>query len=152
MFPSQKSLRTRAVSIGPSGFNGAGMFPSQKCLHGRNHGAYRRASMGPGCFHRRNAVTPCGTCLTLVLQWGRDVSIPEMVAVESVQAMIAPLQWGRDVSIPEIRSYRTSRKAATSLQWARDVSIPEIQLDIPSRSPRIELQWGRDVSIPEIIK
>ena len=35
-------------------FNGAGMFPSQKCEGMHPHGGDQLASMGPGCFHPRN--------------------------------------------------------------------------------------------------
>src|SRR5450759_116184 len=60
-------------------FNGAGMFPSQKFEHIEVEIGSIRASMGPGCFHPRNL---SGVLQfhngTAVLQWGRDVSIPEM--------------------------------------------------------------------------
>ena len=53
------------------------------CFHPRNKivsGVYQRvvrASMGPGCFHPRNDEPRPGIGLSR-LQWGRDVSIPEM--------------------------------------------------------------------------
>ena len=34
--------------------------------------------MGPGCFHPRNRMSPSDPTQFVVLQWGRDVSIPEM--------------------------------------------------------------------------
>src|ERR1017187_8611692 len=34
--------------------------------------------MGPGCFHPRNYLDPTKVTAAMVLQWGRDVSIPEM--------------------------------------------------------------------------
>ena len=36
------------------------------------------------------------------LQWGRDVSIPEILPARRNVDPTIPLQWGRDVSIPEI--------------------------------------------------
>ena len=38
------------------------------------------------------------------LQWGRDVSIPEIELLQAEGDYLPLLQWGRDVSIPEIRS------------------------------------------------
>src|ERR1035441_68230 len=99
MFPSQKS----AVETRRKGrkvcFNGAGMFPSQKCavavsgrrgkvmasmgpgcFHPRNtslrrsHRPLRHASMGPGCFHPRNQKWLTRQSEGEKLQWGRDVS------------------------------------------------------------------------------
>ena len=85
-----------------AGFNGAGMFPSQKsansvtgyvrgrasmgpgCFHPRNDRARRRAtrwtraSMGPGCFHPRNRLGAPEWNRAISLQWGRDISIPEI--------------------------------------------------------------------------
>ena len=36
------------------------------------------ASMGPGCFYPGNEVTGADMLLLTLLQWGRDVSIPEI--------------------------------------------------------------------------
>src|ERR1039457_4402683 len=60
-------------------FNGAGMFPSQKSP-------------------QREPITP----QSLKVQWGRDVSIPEILYDSGIKAADIRLQWGRDVSIPEI--------------------------------------------------
>src|ERR1035441_1578643 len=63
---------------GRSGFNGAGMFLSRKYGELDETDPSRLASMGPGCFYPGNAYgggTPGGSRW---LQWGRDVSIPEM--------------------------------------------------------------------------
>ena len=40
---------------------------------------------------------------------------------------ITALQWGRDVSIPEMSDYRYRLLKEEPLQWGRDVSIPEIR-------------------------
>src|ERR1035437_633614 len=65
--------RGKRASLGPG------------CFHPRNLGVSLTdthnspASMGPGFFHPRNPDIPCirGDIVT-VLQWGRDVSIPEI--------------------------------------------------------------------------
>src|ERR1035437_311643 len=130
--------------------------------------------MGPGCFHPRNLALQVESTELLSLQWGRDVSIPEIRKRREPSARYQPLQWGRDVSIPEIPSglprgmvqRRASmgpgcfhpRNAApvgsthTSpwLQWGRDVSIPEMPYSFPAYTESTALQWGRDVSIPEM--
>ena len=58
--------------------------------------------MGPGCFHPRNAVFGVDQLPDWMLQWGRDVSIPEMNGRIGVRTPTGMLQWGRDVSIPEM--------------------------------------------------
>src|ERR1035441_6459272 len=59
-------------------FNGAGMFPSQKLQVADPKSSRTLASMGPGCFHPRNSGAASGASSAEGLQWGRDVSIPEM--------------------------------------------------------------------------
>src|ERR1035441_9890314 len=107
-------------------FNGAGMFPSQKCGCDVRTGWYNIASMGPGCFHPRNTIDNTLAWARCGLQWGRDVSIPEMGMTESTQCRLLGLQWGRDVSIPEMYWRGRSGESLEGLQWGRDVSIPEI--------------------------
>ena len=109
-----------------------------------------------------------------MLQWGRDVSIPEIVPALYQEMRSAVLQWGRDVSIPEIRLRpKASRRypaasmgpgcfypgnpdhwyediVGMALQWGRDVSIPEIISYSGISIAKGSLQWGRDVSIPEM--
>ena len=109
------------------------------------------ASMGPGCFYPGNGLPPNEKLALIVLQWGRDVSIPEMRrgacpaarlpcfngagmflsrkcgASLSSSSGLGRLQWGRDVSIPEICCWSSVSPEAATLQWGRDVSIPEIQ-------------------------
>ena len=64
----------------------------------------------------------------IMLQWGRDVSIPEMWTEPGASAKRFALQWGRDVSIPEIWLRSWLRCGDGTLQWGRDVSIPEIMI------------------------
>src|ERR1035437_1899042 len=79
MFPSQKSPRCMGAQAQSLPFNGAGMFPSQKSV-----------------MYLAVATVP------KLLQWGRDVSIPEMRQSKTCTQIAPWLQWGRDVSIPEI--------------------------------------------------
>ena len=55
------------------------MFPSQKLDHETLGAIADMASMGPGCFHPRNGGAAVVLTEDATLQWGRDVSIPEIV-------------------------------------------------------------------------
>ena len=105
MFPSRKSLDSGEHLHPFFCFNGAGMFPSRK-------------------FYQQ---TGCSISPT-TLQWGRDVSIPEISPITTGVPGLYLLQWGRDVSIPEIAQAQAATDATALLQWGRDVSIPEITL------------------------
>ena len=83
--------------------------------------------MGPGCFHPRNNLTFAGRTGHFRLQWGRDVSIPEMESQLGEITLWNKLQWGRDVSIPEMRLLDYDTGFIVQLQWGRDVSIPEMR-------------------------
>src|ERR1017187_7787050 len=102
MFPSQKSLRRNVdgkpdgASMGPGCFHprneavemrSAPTYPASMgpgCFHPRNvamlfrEEVYSPASMGPGCFHPRNSASAVDKVAASLLQWGRDVSIPEI--------------------------------------------------------------------------
>src|ERR1017187_5222285 len=69
--------RTPAQSLSSS-FNGAGMFLSRKCGVNCTITIVSGASMGPGCFYPGNAAAGASFLALAELQWGRDVSIPEM--------------------------------------------------------------------------
>src|ERR1039458_1003043 len=86
----------------PARFNGAGMFLSRKCRLKDDVLRTRQASMGPGCFYPGNQSGRENRKSASTLQWGRDVSIPEISQGLASTARSPPLQWGRDVSIPEI--------------------------------------------------
>ena len=78
------------------------MFLSRKWLADNKLEEEIIASMGPGCFYPGN---PVGVVIEMgarTLQWGRDVSIPEIFVSNAPVLHAARLQWGRDVSIPEI--------------------------------------------------
>ena len=85
--------------------------------------------MGPGCFYPGNVDDREYKLAYSLLQWGRDVSIPEMSLVDYGVYRVKLLQWGRDVSIPEIPGAGLVTHGLGPLQWGRDVSIPEMQQD-----------------------
>src|ERR1017187_656153 len=60
--------------------------------------------MGPGCFYPGNGAGGAARQGGWRLQWGRDVSIPEIRDSTSEGLVMVLLQWGRDVSIPEMQS------------------------------------------------
>ena len=63
------------------GFNGAGMFLSRKLSGSISSTAIAtNASMGPGCFYPGNTIPQPLLYIRVWLQWGRDVSIPEIRA------------------------------------------------------------------------
>ena len=118
------------------------------------------ASMGPGCFYPGNVCRAASQLALIVLQWGRDVSIPEMgppgtdrsrpsasmgpgcfypgnAARKADCGSAGMLQWGRDVSIPEMDSAATRHRTAHLLQWGRDVSIPEIMIELYAHAIRL---------------
>ena len=84
------------------------------------------------------------------------------------------LQWGRDLSVAETGSDAGALQVGFRLQWGRDLSVAETPLDVlavlfpllrfngaatfQSRKPRMSvtagiansgLQWGRDLSVAE---
>src|ERR1035437_8673098 len=83
--------------------------------------------MGPGCFHPRNPIASrCSYMWPTALQWGRDVSIPEIR-----QPIVLHVHRGRASMGPGCFHPRNKRKNLTTdggeeLQWGRDVSIPEM--------------------------
>ena len=87
-------------------------------------------------FLSRKFGLPDGMSLTCGgLQWGRDVSIPEMTRADARDGVVDQLQWGRDVSIPEILVKASVPCVLVVLQWGRDVSIPEMRPDFIGTGP-----------------
>ena len=103
MFPSQKFGRVAVPEVPICSFNGAGMFPSQKCIDPRNRKSRHVASMGPGCFHPRNGKTPAVPAGQAIASMGPGCFHPRNDKIEKSMQKYCWLQWGRDVSIPEIR-------------------------------------------------
>ena len=106
MFPSQKCVDVAQVVPISSRFNGAGMFPSQKFGRAVVRPHHHGASMGPGCFHPRNGrlSTSSGPCYTASM--GPGCFHPRNpLGWPTNGRRKGQLQWGRDVSIPEIRRW-----------------------------------------------
>ena len=86
----------------------------------------------------------------LVLQWGRDQLVAEMVHSRSVVIESLSLQWGRDQLVAEIPLKDKAIAIRVTLQWGRDQLVAEM---VHSRSVVIEslsLQWGRDQLVAEM--
>ena len=61
------------------------------------------------------------------LQWGRDVSIPEMMAQRNAARDELDASMGPGCFHPRNRANDVDRLRIDWLQWGRDVSIPEIK-------------------------
>src|ERR1017187_6441842 len=102
MFLSRKFGYLRDAACHISGFNGAGMFLSRKCQSFPQCMQEQPASMGPGCFYPGNL----GTCVTphatSPASMGPGCFYPGNARASPNVCRNSRLQWGRDVSIPEI--------------------------------------------------
>ncbi len=132
--------------------------------------------MGPRRF-RRGSFAPIARArdICLALQWGRDVSVAEVLLRRDSLPRRERLQWGRDVSVAEVMDLRTRDSGGSfasmgprrfrrgsftcnlsvlrpviSLQWGRDVSVAEVVGWIRNAARGFRLQWGRDVSVAEV--
>src|ERR1035441_1915667 len=110
MFLFQKCVALDRVSGFPVGFNGAGMFPSQKwpgCVRGVG---VPRGFNGAGMFLSRKSR---GSRPRLSASGGFNGAgmflSRKLFLVRHVREEVLGLQWGRDVSIPEIWQCRTGR-------------------------------------------
>src|ERR1019366_5359628 len=123
------------------------------------------ASMGPGCFHPRNVAGRAEYPPTALLQWGRDVSIPEMlwavglIEFDHVASMgpgcfhprnslvvwtEAARSWasmGPGCFHPRNDSGNLCGRRSRWLQWGRDVSIPEMPGSNCRRAGSVRLHW-----------
>src|ERR1017187_6377513 len=132
------------ASMGPGCF-----YPGNRAGECRAHGGHG-ASMGPGCFYPGNpSVNPEPVRLP-ELQWGRDVSIPEIRPPAARPAITSMASMGPGCFYPGNSATAAATYGMWALQWGRDVSIPEIPTNKASSTQAAALQWGRDVSIPEI--
>ena len=109
-----------------------------------------------------------------LLQWGRDVSIPEMLFINLFPTFPHRLQWGRDVSIPEILTFfglllllllasmgpgcfypgnavtKSMNELFLEASMGPGCFYPGNGGGVGDRRRGRGLQWGRDVSIPEM--
>ena len=79
-YPGNAALRVGSKDQPPR-FNGAGMFLSRKSGYTERWNGSSIASMGPGCFYPGNNSCTLLLLTLWALQWGRDVSIPEIFPV-----------------------------------------------------------------------
>src|ERR1035441_2815133 len=106
--------------------------------------------MGPGCFYPGNPTSAWRKTCTTMLQWGRDVSIPEMAIHRGSGVTGVMASMGPGCFYPGNERFDWGAAPKEPLQWGRDVSIPEITWRVHARVSISPLQWGRDVSIPEM--
>src|ERR1017187_140157 len=106
--------------------------------------------MGPGCFFPGNASFHPAPRRRPGLQWGRDVSIPEIRPPAARPAITSMASMGPGCFYPGNSATAAATYGMWALQWGRGVSIPEIPTNKASSTQAAALQWGRDVSIPEI--
>ena len=132
-------------------FNGAGMFPSQKLEYGSGRYRLMLASMGPGCFHPRNGGMKYAVSLLYRASMGPGCFHPRNTMCLMTFMGFGGLQWGRDVSIPEMPKTCRSARSICPASMGPGCFHPRNKcLGYSLRSPGV-LQWGRDVSIPEMI-
>src|ERR1039458_8332124 len=82
--------------------------------------------MGPGCFYPGNpSVNPEPVRLP-ELQWGRDVSIPEIRPPAPRPAITSMASMGPGCFYPGNSATAAATYGMWALQWGRDVSIPEM--------------------------
>src|ERR1035441_7951838 len=126
------------------------MFPSQKLCELGVHGHPGHASMGPGCFHPRNGgdvITASSFCL---LQWGRDVSIPEIMRTRRTWA--SRPRFNGDGMFPSQKWWRRDhRKFLLFASMGPGCFHPRNYANSAYMGIQATLQWGRDVSIPEMV-
>ena len=167
--PILEGLRRSSTS-----FNGAGMFLSRKYpIRGRT-GTWHGASMGPGCFYPGNTVPFIASRADMLASMGPGCFYPGNAPVVPFLRLSKKLQWGRDVSIPEMRCRVCYAASVCSASMgpgcfypgnllAADRGIARIGASMgpgcfyPGNGDSVManwqttlLQWGRDVSIPEM--
>ena len=108
--------------------------------------------MGPGCFHPRNEEILTAAETTIQLQWGRDVSIPEIPGLGSVTNAFAPASMGPGCFHPRNPDERI-RSGTFLLRFNGAGMFPSQKCagDDAAQVYCAVLQWGRDVSIPEMV-
>jgi len=82
--------------------------------------------MGPGCFHPRNVAGVAPRTEQIKLQWGRDVSIPEIGGVTVLSRQTAGFNGAGMFPSQKCQPLTVAAAAAMALQWGLDVSIPEM--------------------------
>ena len=87
-----------------------------------------RASMGPRRYRRGCAKAWAADLIAKrELQWGRDVTVADVIFREWGPIYLTGLQWGRDVTVADV--------------WAEGLTIGQLGF---------LLQWGRDVTVADV--
>ena len=84
------------------------------------------------------------------LQWGRDFLVAEMLTQGLFHCVYSVLQWGRDFSVAEITV--TWKKWPRSLRFNGAATFQSRKYSLRRYDYRVwvKLQWGRDFSVAEI--
>src|ERR1022692_3586695 len=106
--------------------------------------------MGPGCFHPRNYTVTPGVSIVPLTSMGPGCFHPRNVAVWGASDALFPLQWGRDVSIPEMRQNGSTDWTPTTSMGPGCFHPRNRIRSLSTFGVLASLQWGRDVSIPEM--
>src|ERR1039458_6731031 len=122
---NNQSVRTNAG--GPTASMGPGCFypGNRRALAARSERA--RGFNGAGMFLSRKydeSIDP--ETVDEALQWGRDVSIPEMAVAVNLPIQFIGASMGPGCFYPGNKDSLRKPPETERLQWGRDVSIPEI--------------------------
>ena len=132
--------------------------------------------MGPGANAPGNNDARPADVAEARLQWGRELTLPEISPAEILKGKAFVLQWGRELTLPEIRTLPATLAAQNLLQWGRELTLPEMTptgstsevvppasmgpganapgndgVDV-GRDDLARLQWGRELTLPEICR
>ena len=132
------------ASMGPGCFYPGNELPARRrhCLHA--------ASMGPGCFYPGNEIIRSIATREIKLQWGRDVSIPEMGVGQVAIGIRYTASMGPGCFYPGNKSRLAQPRRNPLASMGPGCFYPGNRLGPGGHVPGGSLQWGRDVSIPEI--
>src|SRR5579884_668419 len=110
------------------------------------------ASMGPRPIGRGNSPLWARRGIPMAkLQWGRDRSVAEILALHEAPGPVAHASMGpRPIGRGNVRIPRGRGGAPPWLQWGRDRSVAEIIPKLDGRLRADLLQWGRDRSVAEM--
>ena len=82
--------------------------------------------MGPGANAPGNLHHAFQPTQPRQLQWGRELTLPEMLIAARLRRSWFGLQWGRELTLPEMQTAPTTLLLSSQLQWGRELTLPEI--------------------------
>src|ERR1035441_7506386 len=125
------------------------MFLSRKYGSAGRDGILRVASMGPGCFYPGNQAKMTKRQAERELQWGRDVSIPEIWQCRT--GRYTPCRFNGTGMFLSRKSGQNDEKAGRARASMGPGCFYPGNMAVPDGTVySVSLQWDRDVSIPEI--